>query len=211
LAHRLDNRRDIGVGIAQKISGLLASSCRPEQRTTLIVATVQEDRCAVMSPKRLARIDNILAYRSETCRLYAPKANCSDRVASSQRAQLVHGCIPLESIALDVPDPLLALLRRYQAELKAFDDSAAPDGVTEADWDRIAQDTWAATQDEIIQSEPPATTAAGALLALDHALQSDYLFADRPESRDLQMLWHLIKAARDYIASTENRILLLRQ
>jgi hypothetical protein len=104
---------------------------------------------------------------------------------------------------LDAPDPLLALLRRYQAERKAFDDTSATDGITDEDWDRIAQDTWAGTQNEIIQSEPPATTAAGALLALDHVLQSDDPFADRSESADLQMLWQLIKAARDYIASTE--------
>jgi len=101
---------------------------------------------------------------------------------------------------LDAPDPLLALLRRYQAELKAFDDARASDGITDEDWDRIAQDTWVGTQDEIIQSEPPATTAAGALLALDHALQSEDLFAERSESVDLQMLWQLIKSARDYIA-----------
>ena len=104
---------------------------------------------------------------------------------------------------MDAPDPLLALLRRYQAELKAFDDARAPDGITDEDWDRLAQDTWVGTKDEIIQSEPPATTAAGALLALDHALQSDDLFAERSESADLQMLWQLIKSARDYIASTE--------
>jgi hypothetical protein len=106
---------------------------------------------------------------------------------------------------LDAPDHLLALLRRYQAERKAFDDASATDGITDEDWDRIAQDTWVGTQDEIIQSEPPATTTAGALLALDHALQSDDLFAERSESADLQMLWQLIKGARDYIASTEKR------
>jgi hypothetical protein len=106
---------------------------------------------------------------------------------------------------LDAPDPLLALLRRYQDELKAFDDAIAPDGTTNEDWDRIAQDTWVGTRDEIIQSEPRATTAAGALLALDHALQSDNLFAERSESAGLQMLSQLIKVARDYIASTEKR------
>ena len=113
--------------------------------------------------------------------------------------------------ALDAPDPLLALLRRYRAELKAFDDAIAPDGITDEDWDRLAQDTWVGTKDEIIQSEPPATTAAGALLALDHALQSDDLFAERSESADLQMLWQLIKSARDYIASTEKPFPLLRE
>jgi hypothetical protein len=73
--------------------------------------------------------------------------------------------------------------------------------MTDEDWDRIAQPTWAGTQARILATEPPATTAAGALLALDHVLQSEDLFADRSDSPDLQMLWLLIKAARDYIAS----------
>jgi hypothetical protein len=100
-------------------------------------------------------------------------------------------------------DPLLALLQRYLVDRKAFDDAAATEGTTDQDWDRIAKATWSRTQDQIIQLEPPATTAAGALLALDHVLQSDDLFFDRSESVDLQMLWLLIKAARDYIASVE--------
>jgi hypothetical protein len=100
-------------------------------------------------------------------------------------------------------DPLLALLQRYQVERKAFDDASPTEGITDQDWDRIAEVTWSGTQDQIIQSEPPATTAAGALLALDHVLQSDDLFFDRSESVDLQMLWLLIKAARDYIALVE--------
>jgi hypothetical protein len=100
-------------------------------------------------------------------------------------------------------DPLLALLQRYLVERKAFDDAAATEGMTDQDWDRIAETTWSRTQDQIIQLEPPATTAAGALLALYHVLQSDDLFFDRSESVDLQMLWLLIKAARDYIASVE--------
>ena len=102
-------------------------------------------------------------------------------------------------------DPLLVLLRRYQAERKAFDDAPATDRMTDDDWDRIARTTWSRTQDQIIQSEPPATTAPGVLLALDHVLQSDDLFFDRSEFPDLQMLWLLVKAARDYIASLDMR------
>ena len=102
-------------------------------------------------------------------------------------------------------DPLLVLLRRYQAERKAFDDTPAADRMTDDDWDRVARATWSRTQDQIIQSEPPATTAPGVLLALDHVLQSDDLFFDRSESPDLQMLWLLVKAARDYIASVDMR------
>ena len=100
-------------------------------------------------------------------------------------------------------DPLFVLLRRYQAERKAFDDAPGTDGMTDGDWDRIARATWSRTQDEIIQSEPSTTTAAGALLALDHVLQSDDLFFDRSESTDMQMLWLLVKTARDYIASLD--------
>lgn len=105
---------------------------------------------------------------------------------------------------MDDADPLLTLLRRYLTELKAFDD-AGINRFDDEDWDRIAQDTWSGTQDEIIQTKPPVTTATGALLALDHVLQSEDLFAERTESAELQMLWQLIKATRDYIASAEIR------
>ena len=106
----------------------------------------------------------------------------------------------LASRRLVPADPLLALLRRYQAELKAFDDRVASGGFAEHLWDRVARNTLVLTQDEIIHSRPPATTARGALAALDHVLQSEKLFADRKDSADLQMLWHFIEAARDYIA-----------
>jgi hypothetical protein len=36
---------------------------------------------------------------------------------------------------------------------------------------------------------------------IDHVLQSEDLFEDRSESADLQMLWLLVKAAREFIAS----------
>ena len=102
-------------------------------------------------------------------------------------------------------DPLLLLLQRYQVERQAFDNATATEEMTDQDWDRLAQATWSRTQDQIIESEPPATTAAGALRALDHVLQSDDLFFERSESPDLQMLWLLVKAARDYISSAEIR------
>jgi hypothetical protein len=95
-------------------------------------------------------------------------------------------------------DPLLTLLTRYEAELAHFNFRTDP--LTDQDWDKIAKDTWSRTQDEFLERQPPATTAAGALLALDHVLQSDDVFAERTECADLQMLWLLIKAARDYIA-----------
>jgi CheY-like chemotaxis protein len=96
-------------------------------------------------------------------------------------------------------DPLLRLLQRYEAELAAFD--GAP-GAAGRDWDKIAETTWSRTQDEIIERKLKATSAAGARLALDHVLKSE-LFTDRRESADQQMLWLLIKAARDYIDDLE--------
>jgi hypothetical protein len=101
-------------------------------------------------------------------------------------------------------DPLLVLLQRYEAEREAFDKGAVTAGMTDEDWDRIAETTWAGTQARIIVEQPPATTAAGALFALDHVLNSDE-FADRCDSPDLQMLWLLIKAARDYIVTVHMR------
>ena len=106
-------------------------------------------------------------------------------------------------IVLGEHDPLHALLQRYQAERKTFPETT---GITDQDWDRIARVTWWRTLNEIIQSQPRATTAAGALLALDHVLESDEL-SERTELSDLQLqlLWLLVKAARDSIASMEMR------
>jgi hypothetical protein len=101
-------------------------------------------------------------------------------------------------------DPLLTLLRRYEAELAAFDGPRGEAGA-KRDWDRIAKETWSRTQDEILERQTPATTAAGALLALDHVLKNDDIFAERTECADQQMLWLLVKAARDYIALMEER------
>ena len=96
-------------------------------------------------------------------------------------------------------DPLLTMLQRYQAELTAFNEaSPTPD----LDWDYIAETTWSRTLDEILERRPETTTAAGAQFALDHVLNSE-LFADRAEFADEQILWLLIKAARDYIAPTQ--------
>ena len=78
-------------------------------------------------------------------------------------------------------DPLLELLQRYEAEISAFDQEAGTEQITDQDWDRIAENTWSATQDEIIDRQPPAKTAAGALLALDHVLRNEELFGERDE------------------------------
>jgi FixJ family two-component response regulator len=125
---------------------------------------------------------------------------------ASELIDAIRQCIaPLSSSdSADDTDHLLTLLRRYRAERKAFDDAVAIRGIdTDSIWDTLAKTTWANTQNEIIRSEPRATTATGALLALEHVLQSEDLFADRAESAELQMLWLLVKGARDFVASTE--------
>ena len=43
LTHGLDGRRDIAVGIAQELLGLAGLVCRSEQRTALIVFTMNQD------------------------------------------------------------------------------------------------------------------------------------------------------------------------
>jgi hypothetical protein len=99
-------------------------------------------------------------------------------------------------------DPLLVLLQRYDLELAAFNAQSGNE-FTQQDWDRIAESSWSRTQDEILKSKPTATTALGALLALDHVLNNeDIFFAERTECADQQMMWLLVKAARDYIATT---------
>jgi len=126
---------------------------------------------------------------------------------ASELTDAIRQCIapPSLSDSADDTDHLLTLLRRYQAERKAFDDAVAIRAInTDSIWDMLAKTTWASTQDEIIRLKPQATTATGALLALEHVLQSEDLFADRAESAELEMLWLLVKAARDFIASTED-------
>jgi hypothetical protein len=103
--------------------------------------------------------------------------------------QVKTGLARLSVINTEMPsDPLLALLQSYQAQLDAFD---PPNGL---DCVSLAQDTWVRTRNQIIYLKPAATTAAGAVSALDHVVQSKDLF---DESADLQMLWYLVLAARD--------------
>ena len=84
------------------------------------------------------------------------------------------------------PDPLLELLQRYEAERAAFDREVSDEQIPDREWDRIAEETWSRTQDQILKQQPPATTAAGAFLALDHVLRNEYLFGEREESADLK-------------------------
>jgi hypothetical protein len=95
-------------------------------------------------------------------------------------------------------DPLLVLLRRYQAEVEAYDTQPISGEFAGDLWDRIARITWVRTQEEITHSRPPATSAAGALAALEHVVKSKDLFE---ESAELEMMWQLVVAARDYFAA----------
>jgi hypothetical protein len=52
------------------------------------------------------------------------------------------------------PDPLLALLQRYEAELAAFNRPLGTEQITDQDWDRIAQKTWSHTQDDAFLAQP---------------------------------------------------------
>ena len=112
----------------------------------------------------------------------------------------MHQHVTPESTGLETDDPLLVLLQRYEAGLKAFDE-IVPAEQSDEYWDKLAKDTWYGAQQEIIRSSPSATTVAGALMALDHVLQSDELFSMLSESSDLQMLRQLIKGVRDFVAS----------
>jgi hypothetical protein len=109
---------------------------------------------------------------------------------------------PTSATTTVIRDPLLKLLRRYETELAAFDHATGSGRTSEED-DQIAEETWYGTKQEILEQQPPATTAAGALLALDHVLTDDALAAERAENDDKQMLWLLVKAARDYVAAIE--------
>ena len=144
----------------------------------------------------------VTGSRDDSIRAQALDLGCADYFQKPFRADELIKAI--EKVAGPPPtstanDPLLRLLQRYEAELAAFNDAS---GAVEQDWDKIAETTWSRTQDEIIERKPEATTAAGARLALDHVLKSE-LFADRRESADQQMLWLLIKAARDYVDGIE--------
>lgn len=99
-------------------------------------------------------------------------------------------------------DPLIVLLRRYEAGMKTFNETPAIERNDEY-WDNLAKETWYDAQQEIIRTKPSATTAAGAVMALDHVLKSEELFGELSSFADLQMLWQVLKAAREYVASLE--------
>ena len=146
---------------------------------------------------RCAGLAHNCPHEKTSDELEAIAAELVEKAAEGVAESLV---APLATINTLSSDPLLILLRRYEAELAAFDRATETDNISDRDWSLIAEQTWSRTQDEIITRQPPATTATGALLALDHVLQNDDLFEQRTEFPPVQMLWLLVKAARDYIA-----------
>ena len=86
-------------------------------------------------------------------------------------------------MSAETSDPLLELLQRYEAERAAFD-QFRNEQFSDMEWDRITEATWSRTQDEILEHQPPVTTAAGALLALDHVLRNEDLFGELEQSAD---------------------------
>jgi len=100
--------------------------------------------------------------------------------------------------AADVLDPLHVLLQRHTAANAAFDVAAAD--ASEAESDRLFDDC-SRTMHAIIERLPPATTAAGAIAALDALLAEDDLW--QPGYPMTVFARHLLTAARDYIARTQ--------
>ena len=94
-------------------------------------------------------------------------------------------------------DPLLVLLRRHEEANCAFD-AAVDRDAPEAERDHLFA-ACGQTMQAIIDRAPAATTAAGAVAALDHVLNDDALWH---RSAGDDFLRHLIEAARDYIIRT---------
>jgi hypothetical protein len=95
-------------------------------------------------------------------------------------------------------DPLLALLRGHEAANAAYD-AAADREASEAEREHLfaACDR---TMLAIIDRGAAATTAPGAIGALDHVLKEALWHVSRPAGE--VFLRHLIETARDYIVRT---------
>jgi hypothetical protein len=94
-------------------------------------------------------------------------------------------------------DPLLVLLRRHEEANAAFDRATerdAPGAEKEHLFAACRQ-----TMQTIIDRSPAATTADGAIAALEHVLSDNALWHGGAADTFLR---HLILAARDYIART---------
>jgi hypothetical protein len=94
-------------------------------------------------------------------------------------------------------DPLMVLLRRHEEANAAFD-TAADRGAPEAEKDRLFA-ACRRTMRAIVDRSPAATTAEGAIAALEHVLSDNTLWHGAAADTFLR---HLIQAARDYIDRT---------
>ena len=101
-------------------------------------------------------------------------------------------------MADNVVDPLLVLLRRHE-EANAAYDAAADSDAPEADRKHLYAGC-TRTMQAIIDRAPAATTAEGAVAALDHVLNDESLYGSQ-FAGDV-FLRRLIEAARDYIKRT---------
>jgi hypothetical protein len=93
-------------------------------------------------------------------------------------------------------DPLLVLLRRHEAANAAYD--ALDSNASEAERAHL-YGACSQTMQAIIDRAPTATTAGGALAALDHVLNEESLSSEDAVGVFLRQL---IQAARDYILRT---------
>jgi hypothetical protein len=97
-------------------------------------------------------------------------------------------------------DPLLVLLRRHEEANTAFDRAVDRDA-SEAERDHLFA-ACVRTMEAIVDRAPSATTAEGAVAALDHVLNDVALW--HGSAGDV-FLRHLIEAARYYIIRTSER------
>jgi hypothetical protein len=105
-------------------------------------------------------------------------------------------CRAVASEPPDLIDPLLVLLRRHEAANVAFDAAVAADASDEAR-DRLFA-VCSRTADAIVARAPPATTAAGAIAALEFVLEDQVCTAWKVYPHD-RFLRQLVIAALDYI------------
>jgi hypothetical protein len=102
-------------------------------------------------------------------------------------------------MATELTDPLLVLLRRHEAANDAFDKAAARDA-PEAEKEHLFS-ACTRTMEAIADRAPAATTADGAIAALNHLLADDGLWPGAPNYYPAELFWrHLITAARDFIS-----------
>ena len=93
-------------------------------------------------------------------------------------------------------DPLLVLLRRHEAANAAYDalDSDASEAERKHRFGACTE-----TMRAVIDRAPAATTAGGAVAALDHVLNDESLWHGPEKYAGEVFLRQLIQAARDYI------------